>query len=77
MREQKFKIEVKEVIARFEASIFTLGSFLTKKGKNEILNSIDNFTILKRDKKEVRKEEKKLPPKGSYERLMNIFGGKR
>ena len=72
------KLEVKEIIAKFQAEIFILGSYLTKEGKEEVLERINDFTILKKDKKDEtkkEKEDKKLPPKGSYERMMNIFGG--
>ena len=72
------ELEVKEIIAKFQAEIFILGSYLTKEGKTEVLERINDFTILKKDKKDEtkkEKEDKKLPPKGSYERMMNIFGG--
>jgi len=74
LKEWKMKLEIKEVITRFETSIFALGAFLTKKGKNELLSIIDDFNIFKKDKTE-KKEDKKLPKVGSYERLMNIFSG--
>jgi len=73
----KRELEVKEIITRFETSIFTIGSYLTKEGKNEILSRINDFSILRKDKEEVKKEDKKLPPIGSYEKLMGLFGGRK
>lgn len=73
--ELKRELEIKEVIAKFQATIFALGSYLSVRGKEEILSSINDFSILKKDKEKERKEEKKLPPIGSYERLMGLFGG--
>ncbi len=76
-REQKLELEIKEAIAKFETSIFALGSYLKKDGKQDLLDRINDFTIFKRDEKEKEegKEVEKLPPVGSYEKIMNIFGG--
>jgi len=71
-----FKLEVEEVITRFQASIVTLNSLITKEGKKEIMNIIDKFSIFKRKEKE-KIEEEKLPPKGSFEKLMGFFGGRK
>ncbi len=75
LRKQKFDLEIKELVAKFLASIFVAGSFLTKEGKTSLIRHIDNFTLLKKEKEE--KEEEKLPPSGSYETLMKFFGGKK
>jgi len=48
---------------------------LTKGGKNELLSTIDDFNIFKKDKTK-KKEDRKLPPIGSFEKLMGFFGGK-
>jgi len=75
LRERKFELEVKEVITRFTTSVYALGSFLTKAGKNDLLRSIDNFNILKKDEIDKKEDNKKLPPVGSFEKLVNLFGG--
>ena len=74
-REQKLELEIKEAIAKFETSIFVLGSYLKQDGKQDLLDRINDFTIFKRDEKENKKneEEKKLPPVGSYEKIMGLF----
>lgn len=73
---QKLDLEIKEIIAKFETSIFALGSYLKKDGKQDLLDRINDFSIFKRDEKENKKneEEKKLPPVGSYEKIMSLFG---
>lgn len=73
LNEQKKEIEIKEAIAKFQASIFALGSYMTKEGKSEMLSSINDFSILKKEEEKKIKEEKKLPPIGSFERLMGLF----
>ena len=52
-----------------------MGAYLKKEGKQDILDRINDFTLFKKDETKKEKEDKKLPPKGSYERMMNIFGG--
>ena len=47
-----------------------ISSMITKEGKLEMIDGIDKLFLTKEDKKI---EDKKLPPKGSYERLMGIF----
>ena len=48
---------------------------MNKAGKIDVLERVNNFTLLKRDETKKEKEDKKLPPKGSFERIMNLFGG--
>ena len=67
------ELQIKEVIAKFQAEISVLGSYLTKAGKIEVLERVNDFSIY-RDETKGKKEEKKLPPVGSYERLMGLFG---
>lgn len=74
IREQKFKIKVKELTTKFLASIFIVGSFLSKQGKIDLVKQVDNFFLLKGEDKE---KEKKLPPVSSFEKLMKYFGGKK
>jgi len=50
---------------------------LTKEGKSEMLSNINDFSMLKKEETKERKEEKKLPPVGSYEKLMGLFGGRK
>jgi len=75
VNDYKRELEIKEIITRFETSIFTMGSYLKKEGKEDILNRINDFTLLKKEKTKKEKEDKKLPPVGSFEKIMNIFGG--
>jgi len=74
LKEEKFDLVKKEVIAKFIASVFVSGSYLTKDGKQELLNKVGDFSLI--DKK-IKTEEKKLPKKGSFERLVQLFGGGR
>ena len=63
------------MIAKFQAEVFVLGSYLSKAGKIDVLERVNDFTLLKKDETKKEKEDKKLPPVGSFEKIMNIFGG--
>lgn len=72
--ELRFELEAKEIVTRFQASIVTLNSSITKEGKREIMNIIDKFSIFEK-KEKIGIEKKKLPPIGSFEKIMGFFGG--
>ena len=74
-KEREFLISLEEMSIKTLSKYIVISSMLTKGGKLELLNGIDELFLTKKDEKI---EEKKLPPVGSYERLMGIFsrGGK-
>lgn len=52
------------------------GSFLNKDGKASLLREIDKFFLLKSEDKK-QKEDEKLPPTGSFEKITKYFGGRK
>ena len=60
-----------ELAAKFIASTIISTSPLTENGFNNLINNIDNFQIIPREKVEAKKEL----PVGGYELAMQLFKG--
>lgn len=69
-KEREFLISLEEMSIKILSKYIVISSMITKEGKLEMIDGIDKLFLTKEDKKI---EDKKLPPKGSYERLMGIF----
>lgn len=68
--EKEFLVSLEETSIKILSKYIVISSMLTKGGKLEMLDGIDELSLMKKDKK-------KLPKVGSFERIMNLFGGRK
>ena len=72
--EKEFLISLEEVNIKILSKYIVISSMLTKEGKLGMIKEINKLFLTKKDKKI---EEEKLPPVGSFEKIMSLFGGRK